>query len=195
MSRQGFESQLAINVLGHFKLIAKLINRMRNAQRGRIVFVSSGLHVLSQGKIDFDDLNREKSYWGWFVYGETKFGTLLLRERLNRLLEQRGISNVIVVAAHPGVSDTKIFSHSLARWFTNIAAQAPDKSAKSFVVAAVDPKAQRNGYCGPRYVLYGDPAWGQLELPAVHDKDLQDRFWNVCEEMTKAGLESKITSL
>jgi NAD(P)-dependent dehydrogenase (short-subunit alcohol dehydrogenase family) len=194
LSKQGFELQLAVNVLGHFKLVSLLIDRVRRAQHGRIVFVGSALHFLSRGKIDFDDLNRDNAYWKWVVYAETKLGTLQLAQRLNRLLEENMITNVLVVSCHPGYAATKIHIHTMAGFFNNLVAQSADRCAKSFVVAAVDPNAKRGDYCGPRFFLYGDPAWGARRLPAVFDQQMQDHFWETVERMTKERLESKIRS-
>lgn len=55
----GFESQLAINYLGHFLLTHLLLPELKaagsNSQRARIVNVSSCVHKL--GHIDFDDIH------------------------------------------------------------------------------------------------------------------------------------------
>jgi len=192
VSKQGFESQLAVNVLGHFRLLAELMGRIKRAEHGRIVFVASQIHLWSLGRIDFDDLNREKSYWKWIAYAESKLGTLLVMERLNRLLVERGIENVLAVAAHPGYAATNIHTHAVVGRFNNLVSQSADKCAKSIVAAAVDPEAQRNGYCGPAYFLYGDPSWGAQRLGAAHNEAMQDRFWAACEDMTHAGLADKI---
>jgi len=192
LSKQGIELQLATNVLGHFKLLATIFDRIRKAEHGRIVFTASQFHLLSQGKIDFDDLNRDKSYWKWVVYGETKLGVLLIVERLNRLLKQRNINNVLCCAAHPGYAATKIHVHTVTGYFNNYFAQGADKSAKSLVVAALDPNAKGGDYCGPAYFLYGDPAWGSEKLGVVRDEAFQDKFWQVCEDLTKAHLEEAI---
>lgn len=57
----GFESQLAINYLGHFLLTHLLLPVLKAAgsinQRARIVNVSSCVHKL--GHIDFNDIHGE----------------------------------------------------------------------------------------------------------------------------------------
>ena len=195
VSKQGIESQLAINVLGHFKLVERIIDRIHKAPHGRIVFIASQIHLWSLGHIDFDDLNREKSYWKWIVYAQSKLGVLLVAHRLNRLLVQRGIDNVLVVAAHPGYAATKIHTHAVVGAYNNYFSQSPDRCAKSYVMAAVDPNAERDGYCGPKYFLYGDPAWHSPKLPAADDVEMQDRFWHACEQMSNTKLEEKVMSL
>jgi len=192
LSKQGFESQLATNVLGHFKLLYKLFDKVKQAPHGRIVFTGSQIHFVANGKIDFDDLNRDKAYWKWLVYGETKFGFLLVAQRVSRLLKDINVTNVTCVAAHPGYAATKIHVHTVVGYFNNYFAQSADISAKSIVLAATDPNAPPGGYCGPKHFLYGDPAWGAKRSSTMDDVEMQDRFWNVCESLTKVQLESKI---
>jgi NAD(P)-dependent dehydrogenase (short-subunit alcohol dehydrogenase family) len=55
------------------------------------------------GKIDFDDLGRERSY-GWVgVYGQSKLANLLFTYELARRLEGSGVT---VNAVHPGAVAT-----------------------------------------------------------------------------------------
>ena len=59
----GFELQLGSNVLGPFALTLRLLPALLTAPAPRVVTMSSG--TASMGRIDFDDLNWEKSYGGW----------------------------------------------------------------------------------------------------------------------------------
>ena len=56
----GFEMQFGTNHLGHFALTGLLMPRIRKTPHARVVTMSSGAHIL--GKMDFDDLNSERSY-------------------------------------------------------------------------------------------------------------------------------------
>jgi len=194
LSKQGIEMQMASNTIGHFCLLSCLwADRIKPAVHCRLVFVGSEMHKLANG-INFDDFNRDKSYWKWFVYAETKLGMLLLMFKLNRLLEEKGINNVIAVAGHPGYADTKIHRHTIAKFFNPYFSQSAETSAKPFVMAATDPNAQRNGYCGPAglFELYGEPEWNRALSKDVKDPQLQDRFWEKCEELTHAELSEKL---
>jgi len=58
-SADGFELQLATNHLGHFALTGLLLDRLLATPHARAVTISSTAHKM--GKIDFEDLQRERS--------------------------------------------------------------------------------------------------------------------------------------
>ena len=59
LTSDGFESQMAINYLGHFELTHLLLDLLKNAgtdeKKSRIINVSSCVHKL--GKINYDDFH------------------------------------------------------------------------------------------------------------------------------------------
>ena len=59
----GFEMQFGTNHLGHFALTGLLLPLLLTTPAARIVTVSSGAHIF--GKINFDDLQSERSYSKW----------------------------------------------------------------------------------------------------------------------------------
>ena len=103
----GFELQFGTNHLGHFALTAHLLDRVRD----RVVTLSSGAHRI--GKIDFDDLQREKRYFRWTAYGQSKLANLMFALELDRRLRRAG-SPVLSVAAHPGYAATNLQSAARA---------------------------------------------------------------------------------
>ena len=100
VTKQGIEMQMGTNVVGHFKFAACMIDLCKAAKRCNIVFLSSAFHAIVK-TIDFKDFNREKRYKKWNVYAQTKLGNLVLMAKLNRLLEEKKIDNVVVVGCHP----------------------------------------------------------------------------------------------
>ena len=105
-TEDGFESQMAVNYFSHF-LLTKLLYPILNKTEGaRIATTSSLAH--ERGRIDFDNLNAEKSYSKIGAYGQSKLACLLLAYELKRRIEKAG-SNVIAVSSHPGVSKTNLF--------------------------------------------------------------------------------------
>ena len=68
----GIEATFAVNHLGHFLLTNLLLDRIKEAPSARIVNVSSMGH--SMGKIDFNNLNSERSYSQWGSYKEQQTG-------------------------------------------------------------------------------------------------------------------------
>ena len=67
-TKEGFEMQFGTNRLGHFLLTILLLDRLKRSQPSRIVIVSSSAHGMGSGKINFQDINYEKSYDSWAAY-------------------------------------------------------------------------------------------------------------------------------
>src|ERR1700760_30138 len=87
-SADGFELQLATNHLGHFALTGLLLDKLLATPHARVVTISSTAHKM--GKIDFDDLQRERSYNRWLTYGQSKLANLLFTLELDRRLKAAG---------------------------------------------------------------------------------------------------------
>jgi NAD(P)-dependent dehydrogenase (short-subunit alcohol dehydrogenase family) len=66
----GFELQLGTNHLGHFALSGLLLERLLATPAARVVTISSTAHKF--GRIDFDDLQSERSYRRWRAYGQSR---------------------------------------------------------------------------------------------------------------------------
>lgn len=97
LTKDGFEMQLGTNHLGHFLLTNLLLDLLKASAPSRVVVVSSCLHQI--GRIKKDDLNSEKSYWKWTVYGQSKLANILFAKELARRLQGTGVT---VNALHPG---------------------------------------------------------------------------------------------
>jgi NAD(P)-dependent dehydrogenase (short-subunit alcohol dehydrogenase family) len=102
---QGFEMQFGTNHLGHFALTSLLFDFIERTPGSRIVNVSSLMH--KRGKINFDDLNWEKSYSKWDAYSQSKLSNLLFSLELNRRLRSAG-KQTSVMTSHPGYASTKL---------------------------------------------------------------------------------------
>src|SRR3954447_8965398 len=105
-TKDGFETQIGTNHLGHFALTGLLLPHVRE----RVVVLSSGAHRM--GKIDLEDLNWERrTYRRWPAYGQSKLANLLFVHELQRRLSAAG-SPVRAVAAHPGYAATELQSRT-----------------------------------------------------------------------------------
>src|SRR2546423_11687695 len=134
LTKDGFESQLGTNHLGHFALTGLLLQTLLAASSPRVVTVSSGAHRI--GTIKFDDLQGERSYNNWLRYGQSKLANLLFCFELQRRATAAG-SELRSMAAHPGYAATNLQFAGPAAWYERAvmaltnrgAAQSPARGA------------------------------------------------------------------
>jgi len=102
-TKDGFETQIGTNHLGHFALTNLLLEKLTD----RVVTVSSTAHKM--GKIRLDDLNwkRGGDYSPWPAYGQSKLANLLFTLELEKRLQAAG-SKLHAYAAHPGYAATNL---------------------------------------------------------------------------------------
>tara|TARA_B100001540_G_scaffold228967_1_gene203158 strand:- start:11 stop:862 length:852 start_codon:yes stop_codon:yes gene_type:complete len=98
----GFEEVFAINHLAYFFLTNLLIDCLNSGIPSRIVNVSSGAHAFVKG-FNFDDVQSEKNYKPFQVYGYSKLANILFTKKLSQILEK---DNITVNCLHPGVVGT-----------------------------------------------------------------------------------------
>lgn len=102
----GFELQFGTNHLGHVALVAHLLPLLREGAAR----VTSQVSVAARrGRIDWDDLNSERSYDGMKAYGQSKVAFGLFGRELQRRSEANGwgiTSNL----SHPGVAPTNLLA-------------------------------------------------------------------------------------
>ena len=101
----GFELQLGTNHLGHFALTGVLLPALLQRPGARVVTVTSMAH--RQTRIDFDDLQQERSYGPGTAYAQSKLANLLFALKLDRRIRALGVE-LISVAAHPGLAATNL---------------------------------------------------------------------------------------
>lgn len=187
----GFELQFGCNHLGHFALTGRLMDVLQATPDSRIVNVSSMAH--RAGKMDFENLNAEKSYEKMAAYGQSKLANLLFTFELQRRLESIG-SSVSATAAHPGWTGTDLQRHTpLFRFLNSFFAQTPPMGALPTLRAAIDSEAKGGEYFGPRgfYEMRGYPKQVGTTQAAQSEVDAR-KLWQVSEGLTGvAYLSSK----
>jgi NAD(P)-dependent dehydrogenase (short-subunit alcohol dehydrogenase family) len=185
----GFELQLGINHLGHFALTGLLLGRMQGREDARVVTVSSTAHKL--GKLDFDDLQRQRHYFRWTAYGQSKLANVLFARELDRRLRAAG-STVASMAAHPGYSATNLQSAAppaldrvVMAVSNRLFAQSAEMGALPELYAATRPNLDGGLFIGP------DGPNEQRGYPKVvspnragRDEATAARLWAVSEELT-----------
>ena len=194
LTEDGFELQFGTNHLGHFALTGLLLPLIDARSAGRVVIVSSGAH--RQGKINFDDLQGEKSYGRWSAYGQSKLANLLFMLELDRRLRARR-STIRSVAAHPGYAATNLQSAEssgveafMMSIGNAIIAQSAAMGALPTLYAATNPNVQGGQYFGPDGFFEGR-GYPKLVSPndRAQDEAVARRLWDVSQELTGVEIQ------
>lgn len=192
----GFELQLGTNHLGHFALTGLLLDRLTSAPNPRVVTVSSAAHRI--GKIDFDDLQRERSYGPWRAYGQSKLANLLFARELQARAAAAGLL-LLSLASHPGYSATALQTtgpgmgggvmgrlNALGGQIGNVLIGTSDAyGALPSLYAATDPEVPGGSFVGPtRLNQTRGPVGVVASTKAGRDMDVARRLFDVSEELT-----------
>jgi retinol dehydrogenase-14 len=110
LTADGLEHTFALNHLAPFLLTNLLLDRLKQRTTARVVTVASNAQAF--GRIEFDDLQGERSYSGSRAYNQSKLANVLFSYELARRL--RG-SSVTANALHPGVVNTSFGAEDPAR--------------------------------------------------------------------------------
>jgi NAD(P)-dependent dehydrogenase (short-subunit alcohol dehydrogenase family) len=184
-TRDGFELQFGTNHLGHFALTGLLLEQMLPVPGSRVVTVSSTAHRL-RARINFGDLQSERSYRRVAAYSQSKLANLLFTYELHRRL-WHGMRATIAVAAHPGLAATELTRNSpaVAAVLYRLFSQPAAVGALPVLRAATDPGVIGGQYYGPGR-LFGTRGYPELAHSSgqSHDTAIQRRLWTVSEELT-----------
>jgi len=178
LSVDGIEMTFALNHLAYFLLTNLLLDTMEASTPARIINVSSDAH--SGGKIEFDNLQGERSYTSFKPYGNSKLANILFTSELARRLEGTGVT---VNALHPGLTSTG-FGKNNPGFFMKImgaviplVARSPEKGAETSIYLASSPEVQ--SITGKYFV---DCKVTQPALQAA-DRAVASKLWDVSAEM------------
>src|SRR5712672_2360338 len=151
-TRDGFELQLGTNHLGPFALTGLLLEQMLPVPGSRVVTLSSLAHRL-RARINFDDLQGERSYRRVGAYGQSKLANLMFAYELARRLS--GAGTTIAVAAHPGLASTELgrYTPAIVAFSYALVSQKAAMGALPVLRAATDPSVAGGQYYGPGGIL------------------------------------------
>ncbi|HEY2769969.1 MAG TPA: oxidoreductase [Solirubrobacteraceae bacterium] len=195
LTKDGFESQLGTNHLGHFALTGLLMSALLAADAPRVVTVASGAHRI--GRINFDNLNGERRYNNWLAYGQSKLANLMFCFELQRRAGAAG-TELLSMAAHPGYAATNLQFAGPAAWYekatmavaNKVIAQSAEMGALPSLYAATKPGLPGGSFVGP------DGFMEQRGHPHVvtaagraYDEQAWLRLWEVSEELTGVHYE------
>jgi NAD(P)-dependent dehydrogenase (short-subunit alcohol dehydrogenase family) len=178
----GFEAQIGTNHLGHFALTQLLLASVTD----RVVTIASS--AAERGHIDLGDLNWERRrYKSSAAYSQSKLANLLFTFELDSRLRDAG-SEVLAVAANPGIAATNIFSAStigrLAAPLLKLAAGSAQSGALPTLFAATQDLAG-GMYIGPD----GGRTTRVTPVPAplserATDPEVARKLWDLSAQLT-----------
>ncbi|WP_313677060.1 oxidoreductase [Mycolicibacterium sp.] len=183
ITRDGFESQIGTNHLGHFALTNLLLPKLTD----RVVTVSSLMHW--SGVISLKDLNwKARPYSAWLAYGQSKLANLLFTSELQRRLTAAG-TGLRAHAAHPGYSATNLQGHTGNKigtpiWLTlnKVAGASPEYGANPTLYAASADVAP-DSFIGPKFGARG-PIGPVGRSPLARDATTARQLWDLSEQLT-----------
>lgn len=168
VSVDGYELSLAVNHLAPFLLTNLLLEQLQASAPARVITVSSVAH--NRGRMDFENLNSEKSFGGYAAYAMSKLANVLFAYELAERVKAAGVTSN---ALHPGVITTKL----LAQGF-NTTGESLAQGAATSVYLATSPEVE--GVTGQ----YFDKCRAVASSPLSHDRALQQRLWRESERLT-----------
>jgi NAD(P)-dependent dehydrogenase (short-subunit alcohol dehydrogenase family) len=178
LSVDGIEMTFALNHLAYFLLTNLLLDTMKASAPARIINVSSDAH--SGGKIDFENLQGERSYSSFGPYGNSKLANILFTTELARRLEGTGVT---VNALHPGLTSTGFGKNNpgllmkIMGVVMPLIGRSPEKGARTSVYLASSPEVQD---ITAKYFVdckVTQPA------PQAADSAVARKLWDVSAEM------------
>lgn len=184
LTGDGLEKTFALNHLAYFLLTHLLLDLLTKSAPARIINVSSAAHF--GGRINFDDLNAEKSYSGWGAYSNSKLMNVLFTYELARRLQGSGVT---VNCLHPGFVATQFGKNnggliglglSLVQ---RVGAISPQQGAETTLYLATSPEVE--GITG----RYFDQKKAVESSKISQDDETARRLWEISLELT--GLKEK----
>jgi NAD(P)-dependent dehydrogenase (short-subunit alcohol dehydrogenase family) len=184
LSPDGLEMTFAVNHMAYFVLTEGLRPTLTASKPARIVNTASGAH--RGATLDFDDLQSERAYSGFQVYGRSKLANILFTRELARRLEGAGVT---ANSLHPGFVATRFGDGSggLMQAIMPVAklgAISPKKGAETIVYLASSPEvASTSG-------LYFYQCKPDTPSPAAQDDAAAARLWAESERLAAAAAQA-----
>ncbi len=180
--KYGLELQFVTNHLGHFILVNRLLDQVKQAGAGRVVMLSSAAHQQApKGGIEFDNLSGEEGYTPFTAYGQSKLANVLFANQLAKRLEK---TKVTANSLHPGVIATNLGRNMkgpmmavMGLMFLPFMRNIPQGAATQCYVATHPSLEGVSGY-------YFSDCQAKKTSRYGRDAKLAERLWNVSEDLT-----------
>lgn len=182
LTDEGIEHTFALNHLSYFLLTNQLLDILNDTAPARIINVSSEAH--RPYSLDFDNLQGEKRYVSFGIYGRSKLMNILFSNALSRQLTGTGVTTN---ALEPGFVNSGFAKNNNLFWkigmfFMRPFTLSPQAGAQtSIYLAASTEVSQISGRyfseCRPR-----QPNNAALDIEA------QERLWKISADLTGVAL-------
>jgi NAD(P)-dependent dehydrogenase (short-subunit alcohol dehydrogenase family) len=187
VTADGLERTFAVNHLAPFLLTNLLLDRLKQSAAARVVTVSSHAHV--SGRIDFDDLQKERPYSGSAAYDQSKLANILFTYELARRLQRTSMTANVL---HPGVVSTAFGGEDPGRAQRMLVPllrpfmKSPRQGAATSIHLASDPELQQVSG------LYFAKSESKRSARHSYDTSVAARLWQVSTDLV--GLAAPATT-
>jgi NAD(P)-dependent dehydrogenase (short-subunit alcohol dehydrogenase family) len=181
VSADGLEMTFAVNHMAYFVVTNILLPNLKATPGARIVSTASDAH--KSGKLDFDDLQSEKSYSSFGAYGTSKLCNILFTRELAKRLD-----GVTVNCLHPGFVGTRFGSNNANNAFMKGLARvimsfglSPEEGARTIIHLASSPEVA---------TISGEYFYKckvDTPSPAAQDDDAARRLWDASAKIAGMG--------
>jgi NAD(P)-dependent dehydrogenase (short-subunit alcohol dehydrogenase family) len=184
VTADGLERTFALNHLAPFLLTHLLADRLIASAPARIVTVSSDAQRM--GRIDFDDLQGERSWSGQRAYNQSKLANILFTHELSRRLRGTGVT---ANAVHPGIVRSGFGREepgTVQRMMTPFQRfwRTPEQGAQTPIYLASSPEVE--GITG-RYFANDKPRHSSKRS---YDDAAARRLWEISAELVGLDADS-----
>jgi NAD(P)-dependent dehydrogenase (short-subunit alcohol dehydrogenase family) len=174
----GLEYTFALNHLAPFLLTNLLLDLLKASAPARVITVSSGAE--QGGRLDFDDLQSEKSYSAFRVYSTSKLENILFSNELARRLKGTGVTSN---SLHPGFVASDFGKNnpgllSMAMVLVRPFAINVEKGAATSIYLASSPEVE--GVTGK---FFTKSAEATPSNPMANNEAAARRLWEISEKL------------
>lgn len=180
-TEDSIEEVFQVNYLASFIINYRLMEKLKNQESARILYVNSEGHRFAIAGLRTDDLRWDHHhYTGLKGYGSAKTAQLLSMYRFSRYFTESGVT---INAMHPGDVRTNMGENNgkIYRFFKHLlinpSARSPVLSAKALYYLGVSQEV--DGFNGKFFNFTTE------EIPAPHALDtiVAEKLWNISLKM------------
>jgi NAD(P)-dependent dehydrogenase (short-subunit alcohol dehydrogenase family) len=182
----GIERQFAVNYLGYYELVGRLMPLLMKSHYRRVVTVSSIANL--PVRFDLADATASgRKHDASISYALSKLCCLMYAIELSARFP-----GVTACCVHPGLARTKLFDRSgrfimrLLRaifFILPFIRQSARAAAQPLLYAATSPEAKSGEYYGPMFTIMGPPRRALMPLRAKNSR-LRSELWKLSEKLT-----------